>query len=258
MYNKLFTKILDSSIWLEDDPTRLVWITLIAAMDEEGFAQFASVKNIARRAVVSDESAEKAILKLESPDPDSSDPDHKGRRIERVPGGWMVLNAPKYRDIVTRFASKEANRLRVARHREKKRNVMECNDMSQNGNGRVMESDTDTDTDTNTKSYKSLSPSKMEHREINFSESFLKWWNVYPKKTGKIAAYNSWRKMKLEPHFEKLLAALEAQKISSKWLEEGGRFIPNPQTWLNQGRWEDEVLVVKSYKEKFLEETNAK
>ena len=34
MYNKLFTKILDSSIWLAPDPVRLVWITLLAAMDE--------------------------------------------------------------------------------------------------------------------------------------------------------------------------------------------------------------------------------
>ena len=43
MYNKLFTKILDSSIWLESDGTRIVWMTLLAAMDQDGFAQFASV-----------------------------------------------------------------------------------------------------------------------------------------------------------------------------------------------------------------------
>ena len=32
MYNKLFTKILDSTIWLEDDATRLVWITFLAVI----------------------------------------------------------------------------------------------------------------------------------------------------------------------------------------------------------------------------------
>jgi hypothetical protein len=37
MYNKLFTKILDSTIWLENDATRLVWITFLAVMDEDGF-----------------------------------------------------------------------------------------------------------------------------------------------------------------------------------------------------------------------------
>jgi hypothetical protein len=50
MYNKLFTKILDSSIWLEPQATRLVWITLLAAMDEDGFCPFASGLNLARRA----------------------------------------------------------------------------------------------------------------------------------------------------------------------------------------------------------------
>ena len=41
----------------------------------------------------------------------------------------MVLNAEKYRELVTRQASKERNRARVAKHREKRRNaaVMVCN-----------------------------------------------------------------------------------------------------------------------------------
>ena len=50
MYNKLFTKILDSSIWLEPSGTRIIWLTMIAAMDENGFVQFASVANLAHRA----------------------------------------------------------------------------------------------------------------------------------------------------------------------------------------------------------------
>lgn len=120
MYNKLFTKILDSSIWLENTPTRLVWITMLAAMDEDGMCQFASVGNLAHRARITKEEAEEAVLRLESPDPDSSDPDNEGRRIERVPGGWIVLNASKYRDLVTREVAKEKTRVRVARHREKK------------------------------------------------------------------------------------------------------------------------------------------
>jgi hypothetical protein len=30
------------------------------------------------------------------PHPESSDPDHDGRRIERVPGSWIVLNVAKH------------------------------------------------------------------------------------------------------------------------------------------------------------------
>lgn len=112
MYNKLFTKILDSSIWTAPTPTRIVWLTFIAAMDEDGFVPFASVKNVAHRAIVSLEEAEAAIVCLESPDKDSSDPDNEGRRILRVDGGWIVLNSKKYRAIATREHQKEMNRIR--------------------------------------------------------------------------------------------------------------------------------------------------
>src|ERR1700761_6760519 len=98
MYNKLFTKILDSSIWLEDHATVRVWVTLIAAMDEDGFCPFASPRNLAQRACVSMPEVEKAIKCFESPDEYSSDPDNEGRRLERVPGGWIVLNAGKFRE----------------------------------------------------------------------------------------------------------------------------------------------------------------
>lgn len=140
MYNKLFTKILDSSIWLAPDPHRIVWITLIAAMDEEGYAQFASVANLAHRARVSLEDAQSAVTAFESADPHDPTQEHEGRRIERVPGGWLVLNAAKYRDIVTREESKRANRERVARHRQRIRS----NAPVITGNVPVMQSDTDT------------------------------------------------------------------------------------------------------------------
>jgi hypothetical protein len=120
MYNKIFTKILDSSIWLEPDGTRLIWLTLIAAMDEEGVCRFASVANLAHRARVSLEVAKEAVIALEGPDENSSDPDNEGRRIERIPGGWIVLNAQKYRELVTRTVIKEQTRARVAKHRAKR------------------------------------------------------------------------------------------------------------------------------------------
>ena len=37
------------------------------------------------------------------------------------------------------------------------------------------------------------------------------------------------------------MTALEAQKKSLQWSKEGGQYIPNPTTWLNQERWEDEL-----------------
>lgn len=96
---------------------------MIAAMDETGFCQFASVANVARRANVDITSAAQAIHVLEGPDADSSDPENEGRRLEKVPGGWIVLNAEKYRAIVTRASSQESNRRRVAKHRASKKGM---------------------------------------------------------------------------------------------------------------------------------------
>lgn len=120
MYNKLFTKILDSSIWLESTTTRIVWVTLIAIMDESGFVGLATVGNVANRARVTLDEAKEAIRVLESPDGDPGEQEHEGKRIERVPGGWMVLNAKKYREMATRAMVQEQTRVRVARHREKR------------------------------------------------------------------------------------------------------------------------------------------
>jgi hypothetical protein len=121
MYVKIFGKILDSSIWLAPSDTRVVWITLLAHMDAAGFAEFASVRNLARRAGVTDKAAAAAIKALEGPDPDSSDPEFDGRRIERVQGGWMVLNALKYRELGRKETKREQTARRAKEFRDRHR-----------------------------------------------------------------------------------------------------------------------------------------
>lgn len=120
MYSKLFASILDSSVWLEASATRIVWLTFLAAKDGDGFARFASIENLARRANVTTDEALRAVEVLEAPDEQSSNPDHEGRRVERVPGGWMVLNATLYDDIVRKEDERRLGRERVRKHREKK------------------------------------------------------------------------------------------------------------------------------------------
>lgn len=159
MYNKLFSKILDSTIWLESDPVRIVWITFLAAMDQDGFCPFASDANVARRANVPLDAAQQAIEKLEGPDIKSGDPSHQGRRIERVPGGWIVFNAKKYQALANAHTVREQNRKRAQEYRERKKkqsedtvkgesrhaNVTASNGLITHRNGNVTPSDTDTD-----------------------------------------------------------------------------------------------------------------
>ena len=113
MSTLLLAKILDSSIWLEPLHTRIVWITLLAAMDEHGFCAFACPENVARRAGVSLEQANEALACLLAPDPNSSDPANEGRRVERVLGGFNVLNAAKYRVAARCGAVKSRPRSRL-------------------------------------------------------------------------------------------------------------------------------------------------
>jgi len=96
-YTKLFSSILASTIWDEDAPTRLVWITLLAMSDKNGTVQ-GSIPGLAHQARVSLAETEAAIKKLQAPDPYSRSKDHEGRRIKEIDGGWLILNRAKYRD----------------------------------------------------------------------------------------------------------------------------------------------------------------
>ena len=70
-------------------------------------------------------------------------------------------------------------------------------------------------------------------------EAFDVFWESYPKKVGKEAARKAFAKVKVP--VETLVAAVEEQKRGGQWQRDNGQYIPNPATWLNQGRWEDEV-----------------
>lgn len=38
-----------------------------------------------------------------------------------------------------------------------------------------------------------------------------------------------------------LAAILARQCHCEQWQRDGGQYIPHPATWLNQGRWKDEI-----------------
>lgn len=136
-YTKLFNSIVTSTIWTEDDKTRILWITMLAMSDQHGEVH-ASIPGLARIAGISTESAEIAIQKFLSPDPYSRTPDHEGRRIAVIDGGWEILNHKKYRLMASKEDAKAANNARVKRHRERNANVTQCNASVMVCNGDVM------------------------------------------------------------------------------------------------------------------------
>lgn len=77
----------------------------------------------------------------------------------------------------------------------------------------------------------------------DYSYHFTRFWNEYPIKVGKGAAWKSWQKLvkgEDEAKFadELVLHLTERKKKDAKWIE--GKYVPQPATFLNQSRWEDE------------------
>ena len=92
----------------------------------------------------------------------------------------------------------------------------------------------------NIKKYK-----EKKNKEI-INDLFAQFWAAYPRHEAKQTALRAFEKLNPDEELlEKMILAVEKQKGSAQWKENGGQFIPHPSTWLNQHRWEDEV---KDYK----------
>ena len=79
---------------------------------------------------------------------------------------------------------------------------------------------------------------------FEYDPLFIEFWTAYPKKTGKGAAHTSWKKIKPKVSREtadKIIASVRAYAQTQQWKKENGQYIPNPATFLNQRRWEDEI-----------------
>lgn len=77
------------------------------------------------------------------------------------------------------------------------------------------------------------------------ANGFNEFWFRYPKKVGKDAALKAWKKKK--PRIDDVMFALAWQINSDQWTKNDGQFIPNPATYLNQGRWMDEPTKEESF-----------
>ena len=94
---KLHSSLTESSVWEEPYHVRIVWTAMMAKCKLNGVLE-ASESAIHRMANVTLEEAEDALRVLSSPDPKSKSQEFDGRRIERVNGGYRLLNYFNYRE----------------------------------------------------------------------------------------------------------------------------------------------------------------
>lgn len=116
-YCKLVSGIILSTIWREDDHTRILWITMLAVKSRD-HRVLASIPGLAAVANIPVESCRAGLAKLSAPDPDSRTKEHEGRRIAEVEGGWLILNGEKYRNFLSKQERNEYQAKLMAERRK--------------------------------------------------------------------------------------------------------------------------------------------
>lgn len=186
---KLDTGILTSTIWVERECRELFITALLMAQPKEflhpvetikirsterdeftlpagwyGFVPAASM-GIARMAMVDFDVALDALERLAGPDPNSRTPDHDGRRMVRVNGGFVILNFMKYRDMDHTSAA------RSKRYRERQKAIQDRHNASRDEHhdtrdSRLADADADADAIPKVKNKKQVFATKRRTRVV--------------------------------------------------------------------------------------------
>lgn len=77
-----------------------------------------------------------------------------------------------------------------------------------------------------------------------YSDDFLRFWKIYPRKVAKPEALKAWKqKADVLPPIDELVEKIIAYARTEQWQKDGGAFIPHPSTFLRQERWEDSLTI---------------
>ena len=78
---------------------------------------------------------------------------------------------------------------------------------------------------------------------VNSIGDFDSFWRFYPRKAGKEAARKAWLKLRPDDHIMQMIADNVKERVDKgEWRKDNQSFILHASTYLNQKRWEDEVL----------------
>jgi len=185
---------------------------------------------------------EDAIDALCSPDPKSRTKDYDGRRL--LTDGcqeftYELATFSKYDDIRSEEQRREQNRLAKARSRERERGASATVSTGQ----QCQPTETETQSrDVVRPATPSEEPTPVrtprQRKAGAYSEGFLAWWSLYPKKVAKGAAWKAWQKVATSGATR--AAIMVATTEFARRIRQA-KFVPNPATWLNESRWEDDI-----------------
>jgi hypothetical protein len=136
---------------------------------------------------------------------------------------WNLINWEK-RQYVS-----DSSTVRVRKHRDKQKEDKKQDETLQKRSGNGTEQNR---------------TEQKQSKAIVDDSLFDRFYTVYPKKVARAAALKAFRASKpTESLVETMIAALKLQADSPDWQKEGGKYIPNPATWLNGERWKDQLAI---------------
>lgn len=119
-WTPLWSMIVDSSVWLEKDHVRIVWITMLAMKDSDDVCRVTAFQ-LAQRAHKTEREVLDALRILSLPDEIREEKqEYEGRRIRQVEDGWLILNGAKYREMMQKEMERARWRRAQAAQRRKK------------------------------------------------------------------------------------------------------------------------------------------
>lgn len=155
--------------------------------------------------------------------------------------GWLFRNWAEYQPSRAEVESeREASKERVRKWREAKR-----------GKGSNAVGNAVTNTVTNTVSNADVTggvrsprpdptrPTKKNPSSADADAIFEAWWKLYPRKVGKQDARRVWDRKIRDTDPATITDGL--RRYLPLYAQTEPDFVPHPSTWLQQGRWEDEV-----------------
>lgn len=134
---------------------------------------------------------------------------------------------------------------------------MICTESDSTGHGKTGADTTvsdEVDTNNNSDKNNSLKSNSNKNKSSSgddrspYSDFFLRWWEVYPRKVSKGRAWKIWQRDKLDKRVDELIEKLQ-QQVSIQYSQIETQYIPHPSTYLSDSRYDDEIEQIKGVKD---------
>ena len=90
----------------------------------------------------------------------------------------------------------------------------------------------------------SIEQNSIEKNKINYTNDFLEFYKLYPRKVGKLGAFKKWQTVVEKVNAQEIMKGLQNQ-IDAKMFSKEEKYIKHPEVWLDKGCWEDEIIIKK-------------